>query len=284
MKHAQVKLHYLHGEVAEYILIEDGNDLDAYDTLLQNAAGNQIEKCLKSPLFPEHVDHMLGGKDVGTQLLAVAHIESGAAAIQMEGKYRRGVVTNPLYYIERAASRKIDAFAAALVRGNKVLVNNAGGYMLHVEGMTEIINVFEKDPKTGAPNDVLVAGSKWIVLENDWTLPTETKNFFAKQAIPYSVVYDLRGHSKPRLVAVLKQHRANGGDSVFVHTTGLDVPQMFEYTDAIIEAGLSTLVLHFVGGRTERHVDYFKKYMGIRNRQAPKLHVRIISNLEGKLS
>lgn len=282
MKHAKVQLHYLkcrkgdkcleHSEhakdgsvIAEYILIENEDDLTEYENLLTNAAGEQIRKCLTSPLFPDKVDHMLGARDMGTQLLAVAHIEASAHQLTHE---KPDILNNPLYRIETAAAAKIAAFRRALGRDHHILVGSAGGYMFHMPGRTEILETYDKRPESGAPKPFVRPGNKIIVLENDWTIPSESRAFLDRRSggwTNWSNIVGLRDYTHEQLVELLRQFKTDGGEEVFVYTTGADVPQMFDYTDALIEAGLTKLILYFVDGATDKHADYFKKFRPVLN-------------------
>jgi len=295
MKHARVKLNYLNCDgkrcsctdnvkhedghpVAEFILIEDEADLQQYGELLERAATQQVVKCLHSPLFPDSVDHMLGARDMGSQLLAVAYYEASAHAISHP---KPDIMNNPIYRIGGAALKKIERLRSILADGKIPIINNAGGYMWIGDGIdAEIVETYDKDPDTGAPKNVMRAGSKVVVLENDWDLPQESREYLYRtygktnngQGM-FSIVYDLRGHTHERLVAFLKEFKAKGGEKVFVYTTGLDVPQMFAYTDAILEAELSHLVLYVTGGTTDKHDHYFKKFL-------PALKIEVLEDLK----
>lgn len=289
MKHAKVQLNYLqcskaqrclqHDEhakdgsvIAEYILIENEEDLAEYEQLLDNAAGQQIAKCLHSPLFPDKVDHMLGAHDMGTQLLAVAHIEASAHQVSHPEPH---ILNNPLFRIQNAATRKIAILRKILSNGNKPLIGSAGGFMWYMPDRMEILSTYDKKPQ-GAPVPFLRVGHKTIVLENDWELPRESVRYLDKLRGwgNYSVIRGLRDYNHTQLVALLKQFKDNGGEEVFVYTTGLDVSQMFDYTHAILEAGLNKLVLYFTGGSDEKHVEYFEKF-------GPALNIVVLETLDG---
>jgi hypothetical protein len=244
MKHAEVKLHYLNGQVGEYILIEDANDLQVYADYLITLVKQQMIKCIHSPLFPEHIDHMIGNADEGTALLNVAWRLAGME--QLKGS-SNSILTNPLYQIEPAAVKKLEIIGRMMAEGSKVLVGSkAGGLMDHRPGRTEIVRVFDRKPGNAAPKDIFVHGARYVVLENDWTVPEETKTHF--KAEPFSVILDLRGHDTDELNYSLEQAKQAGAKIVFVYTTGLDVPQMYDYLNAIIKVGLKRVEYLFAGG------------------------------------
>jgi len=285
MKHAKVKLNYYpicdkakngclqhadHAEdghpVAEYIMLENRDDLQAYAELLDNAGKQQITKCLNSPLFPQHVDHMLGARDAGSQLLAVAYYTASAHSLTHPEPH---ILNNPIYRIGEAAARKVQQLGKIIDAGNIPLIGSAGGYMWHDPPRTEILEVYDKKPSSGAPADVRRTGAKVIVLENDWNLPKESRRYlervYGKTQLgqgKFSIVYDLRGHSHDELLDELKAHKLGGGDTVFVYTSGLDVPQMYDYTEAIIEAGIKGLVLYFTGDEPKDFDKYLAHFQG----------------------
>lgn len=288
MKYAKVKLNYLkcnkldkclrhteHAEdgciIDEFVFIENREDLKKYEDLLLQAVGQQIVKCLRSALFPDKVDHMLGAGDIGTQLLAVAYYKASAHQVSHPEPH---ILNNPIFGIESAARLKIGLLQKFLNNDNKPLVNKSGGFMWYEPERMEILNVYDREPESSVPKPYLRNDNKIIVLENDWELPRESVKFLDAKVGwgNYSIVKGLREYSKQQLVDLLKRFKADGGEEVFVYTTGIDVPQMFDYTEAVIESGLTKLYLFFTGGTTNSHTEYFKKFN-------PLLNITILGSL-----
>lgn len=263
MKHAEVKIAYLNGTIAEFVFVENHRDLNDYKDTLMAAASNKIKECFESPLFPEHVDHMLGKRDLGTSLLTVAHMRSRVHALQSGGV---SILSNPIYQIEFAAHEKIARMRRALLSGEKILINRAGGYMWFSKTVMEIVRVYDRPAASGAPANMITPNAKYIVLENDWTLPSESKAYLDSRQLPYSVIYNLRDHSKSALLQILSEFKKAGGKTVFVYTTGLDTPQMYDYLSAIAKCGLSEVEYKFNGpisARAQECVDSFKDRLSI---------------------
>jgi hypothetical protein len=245
MKHAKVQLNYYPDKrEAEFMLIENETDLQDYTELQLAAVREKTKECIKSPLFPSKVDHMLGKRDLGTSLLAAGYIKASSHGLTHP---KPSMLNNPMIQMGIAADNKLEKFSQALASGKRILVGNTGGYQF-VWDETEILGVYDKQADNGAPKDRLVFGSRVIVLENDWSLPNETVELLKNRDISsYSVIYDLRSHTHEQLLSALKQFRTDGGTSVFVYTTGLDVGQMYSYTDTMLGARLSKIEFVFNG-------------------------------------
>lgn len=270
MKKATIIRKYLGGYKDEVILIENAADLAAYESAVNAAAGNQISQILHSTLPMDKLDHMpMHG--IGGGLLRSAMIKASARALMEQDK---SIWNNPVYRIGEVAATVIEKMTWAINDGERILVNKSGiGYMLYDAESIEIVEVFDAPAITGAPPNRIKANSLYIVLENDWSLPQESAEYLYRVDSKFSAVFDLRNHSKAELCRILEKFKKGGGQHVFVYTTGQDVPQMYAYTEAILEAGLTSLVFYFVAGVTPEIKSYLEAF-------SDKLEITVLDKLK----
>lgn len=237
MKQVQIKTKF--GEIADYIKLESIQDVHEYMSQLGSDVSNAIAKLIRSDIMPKDWDHvrMCGGK---------GGILQGSIAIA----YAKG--TNPLYEIDPLVRIKLMDMTQAIDRDEIVLVNKNGGYCTYSPNYHTILHETEYD---GAPEDtsVINKNTKYINLENDPELEKRTIEYLSEKDKNYSYVLNLRNYDIDSLTAVFKKFVANGGEVVYVYTTGLDVPQMFDYSTALIAAGIKKVEFEFNCGKNEKH-------------------------------
>lgn len=94
--------------------------------------------------------------------------------------------------------------------------------------------------------------TQYINLENDPHLEEHTRQYLGQRDPKFSYILNLGGYSKDALVQVFTEFKAKGGKTVYVYTTGMNVPQMYEYFDAAQKAGLHDFEFHFNAFITDR--------------------------------
>lgn len=239
-------------------LIEDSDDLAAYEKLQMRYAEATFMLGLRSDCPLGKFDHLIPSSGPLTGIMRMAWHRSQSNPV--EGP---DLGNNPLYQLIPSVHLKIDAIRRGLVRGDRILANKDGGYMPYVEKLVEIVSIEDGLLDDTIKKDLIRPNSKWIVLENDFVLPDQSLVFLKEMDKSFSIVYDLRGHSDSQLEGALRQFKFNGGSTVFVYTTGLDVQQMYDYTKSIKSVGFDRLVFYFVAGVNREINDFIRFAEGL---------------------
>ena len=165
--------------------------------------------------------------------------------------------TNPLFEIPFLVTGKIQSIENLINRGEKVLINSVGGYCYLMDDM-EIIE--ETKFVLTKPNTVdIKKNTKYINLENDAELEQHTIDYLTPIDPNFSSVCRLRDFNKEELVEIFEKFLENGGEMVYVYTTGIDERQMWEYTSAIIDSGIMRVEFEFNCGVSDEHEKIIKK-------------------------
>ena len=122
----------------------------------------------------------------------------------------------------------------------------------------------------------LKPNSKYIILENDHEVDPEGHKILSKIEENYSSLTALSKHSKEEIENVLKNFKENGGETVYVYTTGQNVNQMYEYTDAIINAGINNMKIDFNLGIKKDHKEFLETFKNDINIESRDLNVNKI--------
>lgn len=234
MKKAKVKCPY-QGVSTRY-LIEDFNDLYAYVEILKQSADNALIKTIKGS---ENLSDMENG------VIMYAALKNGNK--------------NPIYYLDGAVKDKIEKFISYLTIGKKILINNAGGFCF-LDDKLELLKIWTEVNNVKEDNYCIVEGSKVINLENDPELEQHSINYMESNFGKYSYVTNLRLFNKENLIKVFNEFIVSGGEILYIYTTGQDVGQMYEYTEAAIEAGIKEMVLEFNSGINSEHEKFLKHF------------------------
>lgn len=207
-----------------YMLIENFDDLAEYSETLGRGVDRTISRLMRSDVKIERWDHMIGKNDPDGVM--------GGAIVTAQFKG-----TNPLYEVGPLVDSKIRSMLKFLDKGHRILVNTVGGYCPFTEGYHTII---EESEYVGvrAATHVISKDTRYINLENDPILEEHTKDYLGSVDSHYSYICELRNYNHDELVDVFKRFISYGGTTVYVYTTGMDVPQMHDYSKAIIESGL----------------------------------------------
>lgn len=230
---------------SEYYLVENQEDLDQYKEFTKRLAMKLIKSTTKSSMPIRKFDHMIPSKghEKGIAMMALTRSQSNTVDINERGE---SIFNNPLYQLMPAALEKNEVLQRALDRGDVLLIGKKmGGWMTHSTERTEILRVFDSEMVPTRKESLIRHQTKWIVLENDNELPKDSESFLEEQDPGFSIVYDLRD---AKLDELLERFKFIGGHTVFVYTTGMDVQQMYKYTDVIAKVGLNKLVFYFVSG------------------------------------
>ncbi len=213
-----------HGELEGW-LIQDMQDLTDYVEFMQPEIGNGIRRLIRSNASVDRFDHMVTPDEFGGLL---AHAFQLA---EMKGG-------NPLLKIGFLFEDKIKNFAMYLARGEKIIVNDVGGFCF-VDTYTEI-----EAPKREL-HEVINDDTLYINLENDPTLEVYThKNLFELDP-NFSYVTEMSRITYKEFVGIFTEFKNKGGIGIWQYTTGMDVDQMDTFMRAALQVGLTHFVFNF---------------------------------------
>lgn len=239
-----------HGE-GEWIMLSTPEELLEYSAHVSEKVVEQTTRLLKSQANPNRWDHMITATPEGSIL-------AGALA---SCKIKGG---RPIFEMDAVMQRKFMNMLEHIAKGEHVLVNSRGGYCTMHEDF-EILSTSVLD--TGfKPTHVINKNTTYINLENDPELENRTKQYLGERDPNFSYVLNLRKYDKTALTAVFNDFKANGGKIVHVYTTGMDVPQMYDYFEAAQTAGLNDFVFEYNSGISEGiqgFIDYTKKLANV---------------------
>lgn len=246
MQLATVKWH--DNEICTNILLETSEDVFQYQELLANNAAMTVDHLFKSKIPVNRWDHFGHEGAYGNPFnmaVQMAKIEGG----------------RPLFNLDRVANEICVAILKQIMKGDTVLINKVGGWCPYTPSIHEIIEV--KDfVYTSNRKAVIKNNTKYINLENDHILEKRTKDYLGALDQNFSFILCLREYSERELVKIFEEFSAKGGQIVYVYTTGSDVAQMWEYSEAIIKSGLKVVEFEFNAGYTDEHkevVEYLQQ-------------------------
>lgn len=253
MKTAIVKYIGQSVDPVEGILLESVQDVADYMEFVKSKENSIITKFIKSGETANRLDHIVSGFEPTEKSLA-----SYACAFG----HLRG--TNPLYEIPNALTAKMNTALKILSFFGHVFINPAGGMTTLLKGSVELI---EARPFEGYKENKgrisLVAGAKVINLENDPYLERVAVKYMKSRWDKFSSIKELILFDKNRLQNVFESFKAKGGEVIYVYTTGRNVEQMYEYSEAALHAGLNDFVFDFNCG-TDKDINKFVNWLSER--------------------
>jgi len=233
----QVTVEDKFGQTIDYMMISSPDDFAEYAESLGRDVEKTCARLINSDVPPDRWDHMIR--------------RNGADSVVGLGIYRAKLFGGSIFpLITDSMAEKLLNMSRSLDEGEILLVNEVGGYCTYKDDYHTILTEGEylvPDTYTIKKN------TKYINLENDPDLEQHTIDYLNKVDENFSFVLNLREYPYARLTNVFKEFMENGGDTVYVYTTGLDVPQMLDYSAAIIDSGLKKVVFEFNCGKNDRH-------------------------------
>lgn len=247
LKKIKVKFY---NEECDYTLIETFDDVMDYLGIVHQNVGETVHNLLTKDLDVQNWDHLVYSMDKGGVLTAAV----GVAKL-------RG--TNPLFEIDGLVQTKLINMMKLINAGEKVIVNKNGGYCNLSPKLHTVLSI--SDHADEAEETVFIKNNTaYINLENDPVLEKRTIQYLSEKDPNFSYVLRLRDHDVSALTEIFKKFKINGGRVVYVYTTGIDINQMYEYSDAMIAAGIKEIELELNAGKTNEHdevIAYLKKSM-----------------------
>lgn len=209
------------------IILENIEDLQEYFNYTQDEIVEGVRIVLKSNVSPDSYDHLVR-QNVFGGLLATSFTDC-----QMKGG-------NPLINLDKVVTQKFINFTRHILAGEKIMLNQVGGYCFVGDGTIEWIN---------APDNKLTCtintGTKYINLENDPVLEQYSKDYLSLVDKNYSYVTNMFRMRAADFNIVFNDFVDAGGTTVFVYTTGMDVDQMFVYFDSAVDTGIKNFEFVF---------------------------------------
>ena len=233
-------------ENVDFILIENIEDLKSYAAMENSDVEDAMVRMMRSDEGIERWDHLVTNDSAGgIMAAAINKVKVAGGAIIPEAS--------------ALLNKKIHNMLLQLMDGETLLVNKVGGWQPVTDKMT-LTNIRPFTPTIDLTY-VIAKNASIINLENDPKLEQHVIDYFDENESELSYVLNLRRFGKDDLITVFMEFIEAGGHTVYVYTTGLDVQQMFEYSDAIIESGLKNVVFEFTAGISDSHkevIQYLK--------------------------
>ena len=224
----------------EATLLRNGDDLLEYFGKLSDDSSAYLTRLLRSGAHPERYDHMIPGGPVGQVMTA------SVVSCKLHGR-------NPILEFDSHFNKLQQGMVKTLMSGRNVIINPNGGYFGSDD---ESIVIREWDEQPSNPDTYHIAwGCKIINLENDECLEPRTLEYMKSHDYnskeEFSYITEFHRYDTEALTEIFLKFYGAGGDEVYVYTTGINVNQMYDYLDAAIAAGLSSLVIEFNAGVTD---------------------------------
>lgn len=238
-----------HMQDAPYMHLTNMEDLAEYIEATNKELAKTINKVMHSNVSVERWDHLLSGKNLGDSSLMVSWLTCKYGA---ENK-------SPLLEVDNVLNGKFRTMAEKIADGEHILANYVGGYMPYMEDCMSM----KPDETYVAPLNYKIAKeASYINLENDPEIENHTKAWFYRNNASISYVVNLRDVIGEDLVNILNRFHMNGGHTVYVYTTGIDVSEMYQYASDIISSDINNVMFEFNSGISDEIlevIDYLKK-------------------------
>ncbi len=222
-----------YGQPANYILLENIDDVLEYADDLCHSVEEGAQRMIKSNLPPERFDHLCATDKVGNLIRGAVmktQITGGASILELGHQ----------------ANDKIQRMINCSLDGEQIMLNSMGGYCF----LTDDTVILSKEDYefTREPTHVIKDNTKFINLENDAMLEQHTIDHLSKIDPNFSHVCSLRNYSQSELIEVFKEFKSKGGESGYIYTTGFDITQVEEYCAAFQAAGITKIDFEFNAG------------------------------------
>lgn len=241
MKKAKVIYkHISEDSICEGIILESMEDIKHLQKMLDKAETGVINKCVKSGESPSRYDHVIYG---------MRPIEKAIASLA--NVYSISKENNMLYNLPHASIAFLNTAMSIVLRGEKVFMNKNGG-MTPMDTL-EIIEEEEIDEiYDGYIKYYIGKNSKVINLENDFQLERTARDYMRGSfKNSYSYILELSTIGEIMLKNIFKKFKEQGGEVVYVYTTGQNVQQMYDYSKTALEVGLNNFIFDFNVGTNE---------------------------------
>ena len=235
------KVEWYGNEICENILLSTYEDVLEYQQLLVNNTNNTFHKVVTSKIPLTRWDHYGWDYKYGNSFnLAVQKCKIFGG--------------RPIMEFDKITNEKCVSILSCIHKGQSVVINKVGGWCPVTGSIHKILEINDYIPKSDR-QAVIKDNTKYINLENDPKLEGRTIEYLSALDKNYSYILRLVEYSKEELINIFKEFITKGGEIVYVYTTGSNVGQMWEYSEAIIGSGLKTVAFEFNWGYNEQHKD-----------------------------
>jgi len=217
----------------DVLYLETLDDLDEFAELSNSENEEEIKLALKTDVKEDRWDHLFS-HTLGCMATSVGLSKiTGANSIIGSGIL---------------LEQKLNRFRSLLENGTAIIVNKHGGYFPCYDFMD--INIIKSD-------EYVLDKTQWIKikddtkiinLENDMVLEQHSMTYMRALDKNYSSIRRLKKFNKQELTEIFKAFKSKGGEIAYIYTTGIDVDQMYDYTEALIDAGIEDIRFEFNSG------------------------------------
>lgn len=170
---------------------------------------------------------------------------------------------SPICNLDAPLVRRFMKYQECLQDGLEVLVNSVGGYRFMTPDFeAQIIRRDVVDVSSERAKSIVVKkSSKYINLENDPVLEAYTTATLEAIDPDYGYIVNLRYFDQQQLTDIFSHFVSNGGHTVHVYTTGIDVEQMYLYASAAVNAQVPNLWIQLNCGVSDAHKEFEAHFM-----------------------
>lgn len=271
----KVKIHYvLQKQDAEAFIIETKEDLKEFASFLVNSAKNVTLGMVKSTLPVGKLDHIVHNFKATERALAKM------AVVQAQTRE-----TNPIYEVDNAVEYFLKGITSAVLRGEKVLLNESGGWCTETDQIkiVEFLDEERLEPFVDMWIDVF---SDYITIENDAELEEKAVEQLKKlqKQEPFSYITQLRTFSKEELLDLFKMFVGDGNTpfekTLYVYTTGLDWKQAEEFYLLAVEAGIKKIQVQMSDVLSADYLDVLERISFLKDVKVELLNVNNDKEIE----
>ena len=181
------------------------------------------------------------------------------AATVMKMQFSEEKSVSPVVKLAEGMDDYFRRIAGYVCDGYTVLINRRGGFSFLDEN-TKVLSRRKYANEFSLTEIRKQKGAKVVNLENDPKPEKYAVEYMEQRWGKHSIILSLREYSHRELVNALNRMARDGADTVFVYTTGGDVPQMESYMLSIHNSKINNLVIHFVDEPTDEHLEIIKSF------------------------
>lgn len=238
--------------IVDGVLLENYADIETFMKEVEYAEEMVITKFVKSKESNDRYNHIVSGFRPLERSIANLAIARG----KMKGE-------NPLYLLGESTKSFLKTVCKVMEYSGSVFLNPSGT----VCSINKDMEILEESEFTGFPNPPkfnIKKGSKVINLENDFELEQDAINYMNENFnYNYSHILDMKTYDDKDFIKVFGQFAEQGGEYVYVYTTGMDYKQMYQYAKCAIQSGLKKFIFDFNSGM-DKNINEFVSWLSER--------------------
>jgi len=206
-----------------------------------------MQKFVLSNESSNRYGHVIGGLPKYEKSIAIMAVSFGAIHEK-----------NPIYMLDFCVQKIIAGMIRSIAR-HEIFINSEGGYRhFNFSDEIEILSEEDVDSFERTTKHYIRKNTKFINFENDWELERSAVNRLEALDKNFSYITELRLISKQEFSRILDKFKENGGDSVYVYTTGMDVKQMYQYSTDCLKKRISNFVFEFNSGLDDEITEFLE--------------------------